>query len=349
MISTGGEGKVTARKRLRGKIGNPSSAPELKSYNAFAAVPAPENYYAELHITGVYAPSGSMGCVWYPIALTWPQVGALNYQRVGNKIRVKYLRFKGYVASSPYLIQQVRYRFVLYRLRKQGSYNMFWLQSLYKNFLLPDAAADASNLQSIMVGNYYNSFMDPDAMKAQECKRRVLFKGLLKPSADIGNYSIRIGGVKLQTSYTSPDNVDAISGQVWGSTFQVGQASSTGYFNAPTSGSIPLPSASENVDLNIHRYSKPLTTNTSTIASIGTYQPHDPESALPSPINSKAYFPIDFVINMNDNINCEEFRYILVVESDVGVGQNALGEFDSSNASSNYFFRVTPHIYYTDD
>lgn len=322
MISTGGEGKVSARKRLRGKIGNPSTAPEIKSCNMTLANPAPISYFNSFSPLGVYAPGGGLGCVWNPYQLHWPAVGAENYQRIGKKIRVRYLRFKGFVASSPFLIQQVRYRFVLYRVKHRANYNMAWQAGLYRHFVNPDNAQDVGSLQDAVAHDYYLSYFDPEKMKEQDCKRRVLFKGLLKPSEDVPNYVIPAQNTpyfKISTELGTD-----IDGMSWGET---------------PNETVGLISRRAQYNINCENDTR----------FVGVFQKHVSDRPLITPVNAKAFFPIDFVVNMNDNINCEEYDYVFVVESDLGVGQLPTGAYDVNDYNANYFFRIIPHLYYTDD
>lgn len=296
-METGGEGLISKRKRVRGKIGNPSKKPELK----FCNVAILGDKYSIFNINGVAARNIEVAGVWRPYPLNWPAVGAGSDQRIGKRIRVKYLRLKGFVASSPYLIQQVRYRIVLYRTKKHFSeddgvtevYDEDWKHLIYNNYHTLDSA-DSAVIQRDTVHNFYMSFIDQQNMKDTDCKRRILIKGLLKPREDIGNYS--------NSSATITGTMGNQSIALTRSTF-----TSSGKF--------------------IKHFA----------ADINTVE------------NMEAYFPIDLTVDLNDNVDCEEYRYVIMVESDVGIGQNAVGDYSYAQVSANYFFRFIPQIYYFDD
>lgn len=360
MISTGGEGKISAKKRLRGKIGDPSKKPELKQYNLMDTSEGDlSKLYQSVILHGVYIPESHTDYkgIWRPLACNWPRPDVGMMGRIGKKIRIKYLRIKGYVAASPFLVTQVRYRLVLYRTRTNlvngvERYDQAWLKTLYKAYNnmetdIPEATIRA--VQLCCTENYYMSVFDKDELKSKDCKRRVLLSGLLKPNADIGNYQILTGGIRLATGYLSTDNTDTIVGNVYGSTFQVGQQSATGYFNAPTSGSIPLPTPSDNVELHLQHSAISSTTNSEVVHMSGQFQKHVAEAALYDDVNSRAFFPIDITVNMNDNVDCYEYRYVLVLESDWAVGQTPSGLFQPNVNASNFKMKICPQIYYFDD
>ena len=188
MITTGGEGKVPPRKRMRGKIGNPSAAPELKTHNLLRAdVDTAQTFYDLTICKGVY--TNSANGVWYPLVCNWPTVGTSAHQRIGNKIRVKLLRLKGYVAYSPYLITQVRYRIVLYRTKHfQNFTHTQFIAPMYNAFIDIHNAGDTDAKQRAAATNFYMSFFNKDYMQQNEIKRRVLFRGMIKPQPDVPDF-----------------------------------------------------------------------------------------------------------------------------------------------------------------
>lgn len=325
MISTGGEGKVSARKRLRGKIGDPSNHPELKHFNGFDTSVNADQFYKAVVVYGIYVREvNDYYGIYRPIPLRWPPLGPAASARIGKRIRIKYLRIKGYIAASPFLITQVRYRLVLYRLRQhliEGAegYDQDWLSSLYEHWANLEEDNSSKVIQRNVVRNYYTSYFDVDMLKAQECKRRVLLKGLLKPSADVPNYKIPASATNYFKHVPSgtPDNIDGIA---------LGNQSGTFVHNSTSYTNIQ-----EDVPL------------------IGEYQLHNLVADLQTEINMKSFFPIDVVVNMNDNIDTWNYRYVLVMESDWGVGQNPSGYYDNMPESSNFIFYFIPQIYYTDD
>lgn len=324
MISTGGEGKISARKRLRGKIGDPSTHPELKQFNLFDSSANQGQFYATLMFYGIYAAESTNAAgIWTPVACRWPLLSTGTSGRIGKRIRVKYLRIKGYVASSPFLMTQVRYRLVLYRSRKNLDgqnevYNQAWLAGLYHKYMnMESNSANSEVMQKACAQNYYESFFDPDALHSRDCKRRVLFKGLLKPSPDPGNFRWLANDTGyLRTVPIVGANIDTITGQAAGSLTREAQFQ-TG------------PGANINLS--------------------GAYQLHNSDAAIATEVNSKAFFPIDITVNMNDNIDTWEYRYIFVLESDWAVGRDGSGNYDHSTAVSNFILSLTPQIYYTDD
>lgn len=324
MISTGGEGKVSARKRLRGKIGDPSAHPELKQYNLVDASTGATLFYSSQLFYGIYVREESNAAgIWTPVPLRWPALSNSNSGRIGKRIRIKYLRLKGFIGSSPFLTNQVRYRLVLYRTRRnlvgtEEVYDQAWLASLYhKYYNMESYATNTGLIMNASVNNYYCSFFDPDALKAKDCKRRVLLKGIIKPSQDLGYYmwSANDPGY-LRTVPTVGQNIDTITGQAAGSIqrgaqFQIGPAHDISVF--------------------------------------GRRQKHNISGPIPSEVNCKAFFPIDVTVNMNDNVDCWEYRYVLVLESDWAIGQSDEGVYDIGQNVSNFILSLTPQIYFTDD
>lgn len=324
MISTGGEGKVSAHKRLRGKIGNPNKSNELKQYNLFDDTADASEFYAHEKVYGVYISETDTETagVWRPLRTYWPSPSVLVGGRIGKRICVRYLRIKGYVAASPFLITQVRWRLVLYRVRKNlvnGAevYNQAWLRALYAQYEDPQTFSTSQNIQNAIVQNYYLSYFDPDNLKIHDCKRRVLVKGILKPSADIGNFkSASSQSTLLQFMPTSQFNTDTITGQAAGTIQRAARYNAT---------------LARDFDM------------------VGKFQLHNNSADMATAINSKSFFPIDVTVNMNDNVDCWEYTYVFVIESDWGVGQSTAGYFENDAAHSNYFFYFVPQIYYTDD
>lgn len=306
MITNGGDaGLVSKRKRVRGKVGDPSRHAELKMINGFDLDPA--NMHSGSSIYGVHLPNAGVGpakVLWYPYKLEWPEVGAGPNNRVGKRIRVKMIRLKGFVHSSPFLITQVRWRIVLYRCLKhfeeeEGQqverYNMGWVDWNYENFHNMELPNDPGDVQAAAVFNYYASYFNKEAIQRREIKRRILVKGVLNPSSDIGNYN--------NASHT-------FSGTL-GDAQLFGQISS--------------------------------------YKSTGTYQHHFSDLSISDPANMQAAFPIDITVEMNDNIDCELYRYVFQIESDTVIGQNAAGVFSTAINTSNFIFYIVPHIYYTDE
>lgn len=327
MISTGGEGKISAKKRLRGKIGDPSTKPELKQYNLLDSSQGDLNrMYDTVVFYGTYLPdNNSQFGVWEPLMCRWPPLGQGMSSRIGKRIRVKYLRIKGYVSASPFLTNQVRYRLVLYRTRANQvngveTYNQAWLASLYKHYHnYQDTDMSATALQTRAARNYYMSVFDKDSLQAKDCKRRVLCSGLLKPSADIGNYTIPANSATQGYFLTKPDNapsnIDTITGQAAGQ---------------------------------IERGAQFITSVTD-IPLRGTFQRHVATADLYEDVNAFSFFPVDITVSMNDNVDTYEYRYILVLESDWAIGQQETGLYSNGNAYSNFKMRICPQIYYFDD
>lgn len=294
MISTGGDdGLVSKRKRVRGKVGDPSKHPELKKVNGF--------FNSELQadngdwIIGAYWPSGTTKRLWYPMPLEWPSHGTGSAQMVGKRIRVKMLRLKGFVLSSPFLIMQVRWRIVLYRCLKSfvnstETYNMNWVSYNYKKWY-DMTSTDTGALQLAAWQNYYASFFDQEAINRRELKRRILVKGVLNPNEDIGNYRNALHEI-------------------------------TGGSNT----------------LNVLPY-----------YSTGVYQRHFEAQDVGNAMNMKSAFPIDVTVEMNDNVDCDQYRYILQIESDTVMGQTDQGAFATSQANANFIFYLVPQIYFTDE
>lgn len=81
----------------------------------------------------------------------------------------------------------------------------------------------------------------------------------------------------------------------------------------------------------------------------GKFQHHVSGEGINAPVNMYAAFPIDVTVEMNDNVDCELYRYILQIETDTVVGQNVNGTFSTGTTFSNFLFFLVPHIYYTDE
>lgn len=307
MLNTGGQGQVSKRKRVKGKIGDPNDKPELKFCSCIdngATVTYGNVYIPGVHGTSTLdARSSNSPQVWRPYWLQWPQEGTDFDERVGRRIKVKYLRIKGYATSSPYLIDQVRWRLVLYRTKRNfitvaGSlvegYPMEWVYDLYrKTYNLEDATTSEAQLAAVNM--YYMSFFNPLNMKDNDTKRRILMKGMFNPQSDIGNYKVP------QHAITGSSGAGTAAMSVAGYT-------ATGYMQRHFGG-----------------------------VDIGHVA------------NMNASFPIDLTVTLNDNVDCSEYRYVLMIETDCIIGQTPLGEFDRDPSNANYIFSLVAQIYYTDD
>lgn len=331
MITTGGEGKVPSRKRVRGKIGDPSNAPELKTHNLLVNGNDDDatTYFNYKSSYGVFT-NDSRG-TWYPIRCYWPVEGSGSHQRIGKKIRVKFLRLKGFVTYSPYLITQVRYRVVLYRTLKAAAYNFLdFIKPMYRGFKDLSAGPSIADLQGSCTLDYYMSYFNTDYLKSHEIKRRVLYRGLIKPQVDVPNFA-----------HNTYDVSSTTEGKVVGNIFTVGQeGGATGYFNSTN-----LVAGQTNVQL-------ATTSSVPQVGYVGAFQPHVVTGAEDSPTaicNQRGFFPIDLTVTMNDNVDCTKYDYVFVVESDWAIGQSPMGEFSNQVVHSNFFLDLLPHIYYTDD
>lgn len=351
MITTGGEGKVPPRKRVRGKIGNPRNAPEIKMHNLWNNVTdTAQSYYSNRNIIGVFTQE-DRNSVWWPLQTYWPTVGNTQFNRIGRKIRVKFLRLKGFVYYSPYLITQVRYRIVLYRCKTAQTFNhSVWLQSLYACFNPLTDANSVDDMEGRCVFNYYMSWFDNDKLRELDCKRRVLYKGLIKPQADIGNYNNN----SMQMNSTVGSETSIISSDTYGKVFgpmATNSAQANGYFNGATAATVN-PNISTETSTLVNDL--PIKTTIPQITWFGKFQQHY-SSGNPSaydavtPGNQRGFFPIDVTVDMNDNIDCEEYSYVFVVESDWCIGQDAAGSFGYVKARTNFGLTFTPQIFYTDD
>ena len=364
MIRTGGEGKVPPRKRMRGKIGNPSSAPELKTHNLLRAdTDTNVTFYDGALVKGVY--TNSDNGVWYPIVCNWPVVGTGAHQRIGNKIRVRLLRLKGYVSYTPYLITQVRYRIVLYRCKKVLNFtHVQWLAPMYSAFADIANSANVDAKQNACSTDFYAAFFNKTHMKQNEIKRRVLFRGMIKPQQDIGNFTNRAvqwtGEIAPGEQPTVISSTSNTTGKHWGKIWQRVQQGtlyeSNSYFNNdentvanPAPDNVALASGTSTALHHlVFQQNQPVTTY------YGVFQWHynTPNGFVYDAYtagNQRGFFPIDITVNMNDNVDCEEYRYVFVVESDWCIGQDPSGDFSNAEANSNFFFHFIPHIYYTDD
>lgn len=298
---TGGQGQVSKRKRVKGKIGDPNDKPELKFCSCIDS--SNTSQYVGAYFPGIHNNALSGPQVWKPYMLQWPAEGTGSDERVGKMIRVKYLRIKGYATSSPFLIDQVRWRLVLYRTKKNyitegglitEGYGMDWLYEMYrKTYNLDDNSV--SEAQLACVNMYYMSYFNPDVMRDNDTKRRILMKGIFNPNEDIGNF-------------TDPQHT--ITGSAGGGAASLVVPAHTirGYFQRHFSG-----------------------------VDVGHVA------------NMNCSFPIDLTVTLNDNVNVEDYRYVIVFESDCIIGQSPTGDFVRDPANANYIFALVAQIYYTDD
>ena len=120
-------------------------------YNAWAIVPF--NYDTTIRATR-------------PFELTeivMPSQGTARYQRIGNRINMRWLRMKGYLAVYDRLISNCRLK--VYLVRTYGrSINQTGFQALWKNWenIGYDASIDMWALLNHMRHNYYKACLDID-------------------------------------------------------------------------------------------------------------------------------------------------------------------------------------------
>lgn len=113
---------------------------------------------------------------WLPQRIYMPSVGAASYQRIGKRIFLKYLRFKGYVMVYQKMIVGVRWRLRLLRTdnyvfttpadAQRAQEAIIQYLQLYRNnetYAIGEASWDnANSIRTISTHNYYKTIKNVD-------------------------------------------------------------------------------------------------------------------------------------------------------------------------------------------
>lgn len=206
------------------------------------------------------------------IEMSWPSVGTYYYNRVGNKINMRWIRFKGYACVYDRLISNCRLKFYLVRCygRSVADANF---GDLFKNW--ETVNYDVTNVWTIMNHmrhNYYKAIVDID--KVGRNKGIVISKlGEIKLNASSHSMNARI-----MPAHT--ENTTGTTGQGTNETTSVPQVPMGKSFEFESVDNIPIDlkiSLYETIDCTVDHYylyimeDYPYTTNNT--VKQGTFYP----------------------------------------------------------------------------
>lgn len=224
-------GSCYARKRKRMKGTNAKKVIEVKQWNPRYSGDANSfdscNIY-NICVNSAISPVGASS--WMPFKINWPIAGTSSYNRVGNAIFLKYLRFKGYVRVYNRAVHGCRWRLRLIRadgfkfLEPSGQgiqllkqYLNMWKAGQYPSqdteFSVPTSVAGMTR------HNFYKAFKDVQYNNILQTK--VIASGYIPVSSP------------ATTGMTTGTIVGSETSTVAVNTNTVNQAFSEGYYNVP--------------------------------------------------------------------------------------------------------------------
>ena len=187
---SGTSGKVIAKKRKRVKGANHVKKAEIKYYNPLVTMgdPATRNNYGSVMMSNIFYPNttgfpnaSTRFSSWVPYPLHFPDIGSNYWEMIGDKMKLKWLRFKGYIQMTKLCISAVNWRLVLYR-REQPE-DLFGdaptlnakadaiLDAVYDNV---EHFVNAEDVTTVARHNYYKKIKD---VTKTTVKRKVIASG----------------------------------------------------------------------------------------------------------------------------------------------------------------------------
>lgn len=182
-----GYNSVKGVKRLRG--GKSKLGPEVKKYNAFGTDALTQSTLTSHDfVNTIYGGTPTVSPNYYPLVLNWPTIGSGEFQRVGSRINLRAIRFKGWITLSSTQATQVRWRMVLFRLEVPVGADLDVDQvtylSQYSNadIVVPSSSFDSDLYASFARHNFYKKFKNVDN---KDFKAKVIASGVLPSSANV--------------------------------------------------------------------------------------------------------------------------------------------------------------------
>ena len=224
-------GSSFARKRKRMKGTNAKKVVEVKQWNprytgdsdSFDSV----NIY-NLCSNTLISPAGASS--WMPFKINWPLTGTNSYNRIGNSIFLKYLRFKGYVRVYNRAVHGIRWRLRLIRAdgfkflepSGQGIQLLKQYLNMWKAGQYPSQDSEfsvANSVAGMTRHNFYKAFKDVQYNNILQTK--VIASGYVPVSSPATN-SVTTGTIAGSETSTVALNTNLIVSNL-----------SEGYYNVP--------------------------------------------------------------------------------------------------------------------
>lgn len=191
-----GYNSVKGVKRLRGGIGK--LGPEVKKYNAFGTDAVSQAVLSSHDfVNTIYGGNSSVSPNYYPLVLNWPTIGSGEFQRVGSRINLRAIRFKGWITLSSTQATQVRWRMVLFRLEVPVGADLQIDQvtylSQYSNadIVVPSTSFDSDTYASFARHNFYKKFKNVDN---KDFKAKVFASGVLPATSNCKRMTFNLTG-----------------------------------------------------------------------------------------------------------------------------------------------------------
>lgn len=178
-------GVAKGTKRLRG---DGRQKTEIKKYNPFN-VAYPERSI-NIYNTN-YSTLNDAFPVFSPIPLYYPTVGDASIQRIGNKIYMKYIRFKGYFELLNRMVCPVRWRLCLMRVDFNTDVQVTITQNWYLgHFLFCDTTVQNSTVgvDAALSWSRHNFYKKVKDVNDKTFKRKVIASGFFPAVNNHMNY-----------------------------------------------------------------------------------------------------------------------------------------------------------------
>lgn len=191
-----GVNRVRGVKRFRGDKGKPG--PEIKKYNCLASEELAQTTLTSYDFVNNIRPSASdLNPAYLPVAINWPLDGSRPEQRIGSRITLNAIRFKGWVSPHSMQVVQIRWRLILFRIdglpgatfnMDQAGYIQQWSNG---DDTLPGATFNLQTYGSYCRHNFYKKFKNVDN---KDFKAKVIAQGCLPPQADYKRLQLQLTG-----------------------------------------------------------------------------------------------------------------------------------------------------------
>lgn len=224
-------GSSFARKRKRMKGTSAKKVVEVKQWNPRYVGDADSFSSCDLfNICTTSAISPVSGSSWMPFKINWPEKGTNGYNRIGNSIFLKYLRFKGYARVYNLAVHGIRWRLRLIRAdgfkflepSGQGIQLMKQYLNMWKAGQYPSQDTEfsvANSVAGMTRHNFYKAFKDVQYNNILQSK--VIASGYIPVSSP------------ATTAQTTGTIVGSETSTVAVNTKTVNQTFNEGYYNVP--------------------------------------------------------------------------------------------------------------------
>lgn len=200
------------KKRMRGEL---VKGPEIKKWNAFMG--SGQTLSSINFVNTLIAAGANTANSYVPQTIVYPSAGNSDSYRVGNRINLLGIRFKGWIAIASDQIMQIRWRLNLVRVDIPDQSFVFSRVSYLQQFENADTSVpssfDIASFGTFSRHNFYKKFKDVNN-KAFKCK--TLASGVVPATNDYRRIRLSLLGsiagqtASLNTTTQNPSYVGTI-------------------------------------------------------------------------------------------------------------------------------------------